>query len=399
MASGELEQVDGAVAGAWIKAALDGDWGGRVKNLVPQIYEAYARVFHPTTDEEHDDVTWAEMARRLGTVAHREMQWHAIVGSWDSSNFSDSRWSGGRPDLGEPPIAVVEALRPLLAAHTGTPDSIYLGVSTIRGYAAPRSDVPLYSQTHRDWVILRGPFAAIDRIELELDGGFAIGMGIGIRADDGPEPAEELQEPEAPLWYETPNLIWPEDRAWFVQNEYDFDSTVIGGSRALIDALLASTDLEVWEVDGDVSLTEDADKLNPVPDPPPEPPGHRANMTFQLANNILETLSGKVTRIDADETAAPFIEVTHANGLPWYLRIGRAALSPTDPSPLLGRCLGQIEIDPESYALRGRLDDSMPIEASPLPESDVDHPAWEVELPEHASITFATEVRVKFAGT
>src|SRR3978361_751842 len=115
MPGSELEQVDGALAGAWIKPALEGDWGGRVKNLVPQIYEAYARVFHPATSEDGKPVTWEEVARRLGTVAHREMQWHAIVGSWDASNFPDSRWPGGRPDIMDPPVAVVEALRPLLA--------------------------------------------------------------------------------------------------------------------------------------------------------------------------------------------------------------------------------------------------------------------------------------------
>ncbi len=262
-----------------------------------------------------------------------------------------------------------------------------------------RPDLSLYSQTHRDWLVLLGPLSAIDQTEFPDSGGFAIRVGIGIRKSDGSEPIEVPEEPETRLRYETPNLIWPEDRAWFVQSEYDFDSTVIGGSRDLIDAILASPDLEAWEVDGEVSLTEDADKLNPVPDPPPEPPGHRADMSFQLANNILETLCGEITRIDADETAAPVIEVTHASGLPWYLRVGRAALSPTDPSPLPGRRLGQIEIDPGSHALRGRLDDSTPIEASPLPGCDDHHPAWKVDLPDHASITFATEVRVKFDGT
>jgi hypothetical protein len=68
MASDQLEQVDGAVAGAWIKPALEGDWGGAVKNLVPQIYEAYARIFHPALDEDGTEVTWAEVAQRLGEI-------------------------------------------------------------------------------------------------------------------------------------------------------------------------------------------------------------------------------------------------------------------------------------------------------------------------------------------
>lgn len=51
----------------------------------------------------------------------------------------------------------------------------------------------------------------------------------------------------------------------------DFDSSLIGGSRELIDAVLAAPVLEIWEVDGEVSLREDTDGLNPVPDRPPAP--------------------------------------------------------------------------------------------------------------------------------
>ncbi len=97
----ELEQVDGAVAGAWIAPALRDGFGGYTKQQVPQIYEAYARILHPAWDDEGNEVTWAEVARRLGTRAHREMQWHAIVGSYDPFNFTDSRWSGGNPRTGE----------------------------------------------------------------------------------------------------------------------------------------------------------------------------------------------------------------------------------------------------------------------------------------------------------
>jgi hypothetical protein len=32
---------------------------------------------------------------------HREMQWHQLVGSSDSDNFTGSKWSDGSPQLGE----------------------------------------------------------------------------------------------------------------------------------------------------------------------------------------------------------------------------------------------------------------------------------------------------------
>jgi hypothetical protein len=77
------------------------------------------------------------------------------------------------------------------------------------------------------------------------------------------------REPVPSAWGTAPNLIWPKDRAWFVASEYDFDSTLVGGSRELIVAILDSPDLEAWEVDPEVSLQADADKINPVPHPPP----------------------------------------------------------------------------------------------------------------------------------
>jgi len=39
---------------------------------------------------------------------------------------------------------------------------------------------------------------------------------------------------------QSPNLIWPGDRAWVVVTEIDFDSTIIGCSRACADGLLAA---------------------------------------------------------------------------------------------------------------------------------------------------------------
>ena len=57
---------------------------------------------------------------------------------------------------------------------------------------------------------------------------------------------------------------WPADHAWATSNDTDLDSTLVGGSRALVDELLADDRLEVlpWPVDG--SLWSDADDVNLV---------------------------------------------------------------------------------------------------------------------------------------
>jgi hypothetical protein len=83
--------------------------------------------------------------------------------------------------------------------------------------------------------------------------------------EGGPSPERSEPDPTDPFWREAPSLIWPADRAWFVASEVDFDSTVIGGSRSLVDALLETPDLEVFEVTPQTKLTAFSDKRNPLP--------------------------------------------------------------------------------------------------------------------------------------
>jgi hypothetical protein len=54
------------------------------------------------------------------------------------------------------------------------------------------------------------------------------------------------------------------DQAWCIASEIDFDSTVVGGSRYLIDAILASG-LEALAVPEDGDLSENGDRINPKP--------------------------------------------------------------------------------------------------------------------------------------
>ncbi len=61
---------------------------------------------------------------------------------------------------------------------------------------------------------------------------------------------------------QSPNLFWPADHAWCVASEIDFDSTVVGGSEMLIEALLDADGLETWRVEPDDSLACDADTIN-----------------------------------------------------------------------------------------------------------------------------------------
>ena len=58
-------------------------------------------------------------------------------------------------------------------------------------------------------------------------------------------------------------MWWPTDRSWFVASEIDFDSTLVGGSPELRDALVGHEQLEALEVppEGDLSLNGDTINL------------------------------------------------------------------------------------------------------------------------------------------
>jgi hypothetical protein len=238
---------DDPAAAAWIAPRLGGAFGA-VTRAVPRGYPAYARICHPPTDSTGAPTTWSHVARATGRQAHALMQWHAIAGMRDPSQAGESRWNGGSPRLG---ALVPEALGPLcdvLAAHTATPDDCWFGVwdgwgglEGGGGGASPLlrpADPGLLHLPGRTYILLRGPLRA------------ALEIGSCPRPD----------------WFipQSPSVFWPVDRAWLAATEVDFDSTVVGGSSELVDALLAAPALDSWPIGPDDSLAVDGDRVNPV---------------------------------------------------------------------------------------------------------------------------------------
>jgi hypothetical protein len=86
-------------------------------------------------------------------------------------------------------------------------------------------------------------------------------MTFAVKGSKGLPPK---QDPSEFLKHEAPNLIWPENRLWFVASEVDFDSTLVGGNAALIDGIVESSKLEAWRIRPTDSLADDADKVNSI---------------------------------------------------------------------------------------------------------------------------------------
>jgi hypothetical protein len=61
---------------------------------------------------------------------------------------------------------------------------------------------------------------------------------------------------------QSPNLWWPDDRAWFVATEIDFDSTFVGGDDRLIGALVSDTRLEALPLALRARADAAADRVN-----------------------------------------------------------------------------------------------------------------------------------------
>lgn len=66
-------------------------------------------------------------------------------------------------------------------------------------------------------------------------------------------------DPERP---QSPSILWPEDQAWVLTTEIDYDSTVIAGSRELVDRILATPAVEAREIPEGADLSWHGDTIN-----------------------------------------------------------------------------------------------------------------------------------------
>ena len=257
-------------AAAWIASRLEGRFGA-VTRTVPSGFAAYARICHPATDRAGRPATWTEVARQTGRQAHPSMQWHALVGSAGPLNMTRSLWPGDDPRRGNlvPPEALAH-LCDVLLDHSATPERCFFclweGWGWIRsspfGPAIPRaSSAGEMPGSCDDPIAAAFSAEELSRPRVHLPGRDYLLLAGRLKA------ALQIGHRPSPGWFEaqSPNLFWPADRVWCVASEIDFDSTLLGGTIELVDAILQTPELDVWPIQPDTSLAHDADRLNPVP--------------------------------------------------------------------------------------------------------------------------------------
>lgn len=250
---GDLQQLGGDVSAAdWVVAAVR-TFDHTVGSLVPPVFEAYARVFHPARrDGAANDVadgpgpdvevSWAQVAAANDRRAHAGMEWVAITGSWAYHHGENQPgvWDD-EPVEGSLPAAQGQVLAEVLARFTTTQRECFYAVWEGYGALALSPVAATMAMPSREMLLLTGPLAQAGQVSMETG-----------------------------VWEQSPNLWWPADQTWCVATDVDLMSTYVGGSQACIDAVVASG-LEAWEVSDRQGFTYDSDALNPVP-PLPQPP-------------------------------------------------------------------------------------------------------------------------------
>lgn len=226
----------------WVAARLL-PWGAdelpgtRVGSVVPTGFRAYARVLHPAfaPGATVPDVSWSRVARATGRVVHAGMQWEAISHGAPDLPFAEPPERGSLPRaLAE---VLVERLRPFTTAPGRCRHLVWDGYGDLPGGDLER--VPRVRHPWRDYVLLSGPVEAAAAPLWQGEGGFAR--------------------------YQSPNLWWPQDRAWFVATEIDFSWTYVAGSAACVDALLREPRLETFTVGPEDRADLFGDDRNPLP--------------------------------------------------------------------------------------------------------------------------------------
>lgn len=246
-----------------------------------------------------EPATWAETASAFGTILHPLAQWQRIVrtptdGDWNLRLSPDGREFTG-PMEGEIAPETLSIIASHLVSHTTTPDAGFAALWEGRGdllgflghspsrvfftftddpnhqamldrsihdplnnsFRTPTwqegilsreiSEGPRFHLPGRDHVLFRGAISDFTRPDWVLD----------VPWRDLPGEAHGFV-PRA----QTPSILWPDDRAWVLVCEIDYDSTIVAGSGALIAAICADERLEAFPIPENADLTWDADEVN-----------------------------------------------------------------------------------------------------------------------------------------
>jgi hypothetical protein len=257
-----LEYVKDLTPAKWIAERLH-PFAQDAGSIIPPGFDAYARIFHPAIRRVGDavlPVSWREIADANLRVHHPEMQFGALVTrvGTSASLYDRAPQPGlfdGWPQIGSLPLDLARALVGVLREHTRTPEHCWF--AAWEGWGDPvlatwhgstdspppplpaviqKPRTPTFKVPGRGYYIARGPLSA------------ALETVYGVTSH-----------------YLSASIWWPEDRAWCVATEVDFDWTYVGGSNECIAAVLADPNLEALPSRLSDGVSYASDPINPMP--------------------------------------------------------------------------------------------------------------------------------------
>lgn len=231
--SADIDEAD------WVRARLAPSDDGTIASVIPQGFAAYARVLHPLRPAPEGVVRWAEVAAWSGRELRPDSEFHSIAFPIDNRD-DPPPWNAARPLQGTLDLDDAAALIGALRQHTSTPDRCWFCLWT--GYGWGGSAVAVLRRAGEPATKRPAP---VDPIPSQIRTGQRVEM-----------PGREYFLYVGPITDalafrnkgQTPNLFWPDDRAWCVASELDTTSTFVGGSQSLIDQVIGSDDIEALPV-------------------------------------------------------------------------------------------------------------------------------------------------------
>jgi hypothetical protein len=270
-----------AQASSWVRAATHGFT--QVRSFVPDVFDDYARIFHPAMREaeerdlplrapgesktglpvyprEYDvpwcEVRWEEIAEANGKVAHPAMQWPSITAGCDLSEDGTQPGLWERAPQGDSlPLRHTRVLCEILDEFTRTPELCWCAVWEGYGHMIGLRNVsmlPRLKMSNRAMIVACGPLSAVPEKSF---------------VDEFTDPSKDSSGWQTVESYRSPSLWWPNDRAWCVATDIDMQVTYVGASTTCVDRLLEDQRLEVMRVSADQDITYEADATNPLPPP------------------------------------------------------------------------------------------------------------------------------------
>lgn len=227
-----MEWSDNVAEADWLVHRLH-PFAADVGALVPEGFAAYVRILHPawrTAAGEQVRVRWAELAGEAGTSVHPTIQFESLDRDLSVSGIEPPRTGTLDP-------AGLGVLTETLADHTGQPESCWFALWDGYGWlqGPPATAELVHRRQKRRWLMAGRPAVRAAAARINIPGRSMVLYTGPIKAA-----AEYCR---APTW-QSPNLWWPNDRAWCVASEIDLHSTYLGGPRELADQLLCDGRIE-----------------------------------------------------------------------------------------------------------------------------------------------------------